>query len=141
MRKRLSWTLLALVSAIIMTICPVSLSADVFAEEDQEDNEEEREHHDDTESSSEDKEKDEDNEEEREHHDDTESNNEDKERDGSDQETETNEELDSGGDCNISGKGNTCIMVPANVEASGSAGPTVTSAPAQEIPMLLAMPT
>ncbi len=118
MRKRLSWTLLALVSAIIMTICPVSLSADVFAEEDQEDNEEEREHYDDTES-----------------------NNEDKERDGSDQETETNEELDSGGDCNISGKGNTCIMVPANVEASGSAGPTVTSAPAQEIPMLLAMPT
>lgn len=117
MKNRLSWTLVALLSAIVMTLCPITLSTDVFAEEeDEEDNEEERE--------------DEDND----------SSNEEYEKDSSDQETETNEELDSGGDCNISGKGNTCIMVPANVEASGSAGPTVTSAPVQETPMLLAMP-
>ena len=123
-----------------MTLCPITLSTDVFAEEeDEEDNEEERED-DDNDSSNEDNERDEeDNEEEREDED-NDSSNEEYEKDSSDQETETNEELDSGGDCNISGKGNTCIMVPANVEASGSAGTTVTSAPVQETPMLLAMP-
>jgi hypothetical protein len=136
MKNKLPWTLLALMSAIIMTLCPLTISGDVFAEEDdEEDNEEEREEHNESDSNNGD------NEEEREEHNESDSNNGDNgEYDGSDQESETDEELDSGGDCNISGKGNTCIMVPANVEASGSAGPTFVSSPVQETPMLLAMP-
>jgi hypothetical protein len=37
--------------------------------------------------------------------------------DGGDQESETNEELKSESDCNFSGKGNTCLQVPINIEA------------------------
>jgi hypothetical protein len=33
------------------------------------------------------------------------------------QRSETNEKLDSAADCNFSGKGNTCIQVPINIEA------------------------
>jgi hypothetical protein len=34
-----------------------------------------------------------------------------------DQRSETNEKLESEADCNFSGKGNTCIQVPINIEA------------------------
>ena len=34
-----------------------------------------------------------------------------------DQRSETNEKLESASDCNFSGKGNTCIQVPINIEA------------------------
>jgi hypothetical protein len=37
--------------------------------------------------------------------------------DGGDQESETNEKLKSEADCNFSGKGNTCLQVPINIEA------------------------
>jgi hypothetical protein len=40
-----------------------------------------------------------------------------KKSDGGDQESETNEELHSESDCNFSGKGNTCLQVPINIEA------------------------
>ena len=42
--------------------------------------------------------------------------------DGGDQESETNEKLKSEADCNFSGKGNTCIQVPINIEAVEAAG-------------------
>ena len=41
---------------------------------------------------------------------------------GGDQESETNEKLHSESDCNFSGKGNTCLQVPINIEAVASAG-------------------
>ena len=42
--------------------------------------------------------------------------------DGGDQESETNEELKSEADCNFSGKGNTCLQIPINIEAVAAAG-------------------
>jgi hypothetical protein len=39
-----------------------------------------------------------------------------------DQRSETNEKLESVADCNFSGKGNTCIQVPVNVEIVGDIG-------------------
>ena len=41
---------------------------------------------------------------------------------GGDQESETNEKLKSEADCNFSGKGNTCLQVPINIEAVGDIG-------------------
>jgi hypothetical protein len=38
------------------------------------------------------------------------------------QRSETNEKLDSESDCNFSGKGNTCLQIPINIEAVASAG-------------------
>ena len=35
---------------------------------------------------------------------------------GGDQRSETNEELESEADCNLSGKGNDCVQVPFNIE-------------------------
>ena len=40
-----------------------------------------------------------------------------KKSDGGDQESETNEKLKSESDCNFSGKGNTCLQFPINIEA------------------------
>jgi hypothetical protein len=34
-----------------------------------------------------------------------------------DQRSETNEKLESEADCNFSGKGNTCLQIPINIEA------------------------
>ena len=34
-----------------------------------------------------------------------------------DQKSETNEKLESEADCNFSGKGNTCLQIPINIEA------------------------
>ena len=45
-----------------------------------------------------------------------------KKSDGGDQESETNEKLKSESDCNFSGKGNTCLQVPINIEAVGDIG-------------------
>jgi hypothetical protein len=45
-----------------------------------------------------------------------------KKSDGGDQESETNEKLKSEADCNFSGKGNTCLQVPINIEAVGDIG-------------------
>ena len=39
-----------------------------------------------------------------------------------DQRSETNEKLESEADCNFSGKGNTCIQVPINIEAVTAGG-------------------
>jgi hypothetical protein len=44
-------------------------------------------------------------------------NNGDRRSEGGDQESETNEKLHSESDCNFSGKGNTCLQVPINIEA------------------------
>jgi hypothetical protein len=43
-------------------------------------------------------------------------------RGAGDQRSETNEELKSEGDCNFSGKGNTCLQIPINIEAVVDAG-------------------
>jgi hypothetical protein len=45
-----------------------------------------------------------------------------KKSDGGDQESETNEKLKAEGDCNFSGKGNTCLQIPINIEAVEAAG-------------------
>ena len=36
-----------------------------------------------------------------------------------DQRSETNEKLESEADCNFSGKGNTCLQIPVNIEVVG----------------------
>jgi hypothetical protein len=41
---------------------------------------------------------------------------------GGDQRSETNEELKSEADCNFSGKGNTCLQIPLNIEVVADAG-------------------
>jgi hypothetical protein len=40
-------------------------------------------------------------------------------QDGGDQRSETNSKYDSEADCNFSGKGNTCLQIPVNVEVVG----------------------
>jgi hypothetical protein len=50
------------------------------------------------------------------------SSNRDPRSEGGDQESETNEKLKSEADCNFSGKGNTCLQVPINIEAVGDIG-------------------
>jgi hypothetical protein len=42
--------------------------------------------------------------------------------DGGDQRSETDSEYDSEADCNFSGKGNTCLQIPINLEAVAAAG-------------------